>query len=549
MAEQTVIYDGAGYPASVVTRKAPDARSTLVVRSRDPWSAKTAGELTPELAARVLKPNAPLQQVMLVARAQLKNEHVAACMRNYVRSVSRKPWSVTPFDEKSAASRRQADEARRFVQSIPRLTKLFRYWLYGDFYPLNGVGQFWSRDLSRLENWSKIHPSRWSWDYDTSCLKILTGAGDSKGTSLEENRRAYGLYLADDEPGSVVEQGHWWKVLWLIIISLASWGAWVRFADEYGDVSLVAILSRNEDQDTVFEAVENMAGRARGVFPPGTELKMLEAQRYGTSSLHQAIIQMAYKGIAKLILGHSLSIDAEGDTGQLAGGHAETVSDQNIEAGCDNLAETFTEETFRPWCEWQFGETAVLNKEVPVFSIISERPADQQLTAQRYVTINQVLAANGRAIAHDQVEEQFEVRTVPIAGDAGEPAREEEAASMRSMARVLRSIAASAGVDETRAAQLEAGAQLWDDVAGAARAPKLSTAAQLGAAQRSLIAAGARKLSEELLAAMRDGEVAIDDLYEVYERLVPATVSLASGLRDTTIALHLEAQAEVANDL
>ncbi|MGZ5445279.1 MAG: phage portal protein family protein [Thermoanaerobaculia bacterium] len=550
-----VIYDAAGYPVRTVRRGVPDASSTLVIKTRDPWSGKTAGELTPELAAQVLRPNASLQKVMLVAKAELKNEHVAATMRNYVRSVTRvaiNGWSVAPFDDKSALAKRQAEEARKFVESIPRITKLWRYWLYGDFYPVSGAGLFWSRDLKRLATWSKVHPSRWTWDYAESRLKILTGSGDWQGTSIEDNRRAYGLYFADDQPGTIVEQGHWWPVLWMLIISLASWGAWVRFADEYGDPSLIAILARGEDEDSVFEAVSAMAGRARGVFPPGTDVKMLEAQRYGTSSLHQAIITMAYKGISKLILGHSLSIDAEGDTGTLAGGHAENVSQQNIEAGCDNLAEGFTSEVFSPWCEWQFGEEAVAAGEVPGFAIISEQPEDSQKKATKYESINRVLASNGRAIAPDQVEEEFEVRTVPLAGATGEPARQEEAATLRRAANLLRTSARFNSADEERALTLEAQAEYFERLAGAAGRPKLATAAQLSAAQRSLIAAGARKMSEDVIEILRTAGAETDlaeALWESYASFTPATATLASGLRDTTIALHLEAQAEVAGEV
>jgi phage gp29-like protein len=513
-----VLYDNLGNEISI-EKTPPDTRAQAAVgRVRDRWAGKTPGEITPELAGRVLRGDAKLSQKMMVAKRLLRDPHIYACMRNLVYSVSRLPWDVLPFDEKSAASKKQAEEDKQFFTSLRWLKKLFRYLLFGEFYPFSAAGLIWNEEYL-LDGYVRINPVRWERDDATNSLRLLTNKEPLNGEPI--NRRGYIIYEPELEPGGPFERGLWEKALWLFVISNPMWAWWARFAESYADPYIWAFFQRPEEKDTVLEAVLAMDKSARGVFPSGTEIKLQEAQRYGTTALYEAIIKAAQKGMTKLILGHVLNIDSESGNGTLAGEGARLVSQENKEGVADNLEETVQEDIMVPRTEWHHGEDSVARGEVSIFAIDADPPDDQDKRSKVYVQVNQALAPAGKTIDPTQIEEDFEVRTVDIV--RAEPNNEEPPNNDGNDPNKQRSQRAQSA--KTR----------------------IKTAGDLQAVTRKMVARAAEDFSTRIVEIFNEAptlEDAADALLEGYTQL--DTKVLASGVRDSTVVAELMGEGDVA---
>jgi phage gp29-like protein len=508
-----VLYDNLGNEIRF-EKSPPPVHQAEVGRVRDHWAGKTTGEITPELASRVLRGDADLSTQMMVVKRLLKDPFIFSCMRNLVYSVSRLPWTVQPFDEKSPASKKEAEEMKSFFAGLPWLKKLFRYLIFGEFYPFSAAGLRWNKDYL-LEAYIRINPVRWRWDDATSSLRLLTERDPARGEPI--NRRAYIIYEAELEPGGPRDRGLWQKALWLWIFYNCTWAWWVRFAEMYGNPYIWAFFSSAEEKDSVYEAVIAMDANARGVFPAGTDIKLQEAQRYGTSALYSAIIDAAHDGIAQLILGHTLNITSQPGAGTLAGNGAREVSQENKEGVAENLRETTQQDIAVPYSEWHFGEQAVERGEIPVVSIDASLPEDKEKKSTVYINVNEVLASVNRAIDPAQVEDEFEVRTVErVAPQAAPP--NNDAPPDDASGKIRK--------QQTRVA--------------AASTPRIASVDDVGAVQLQMLSKAVEKFSEKIEAmvdAAATPKEAADAIIEGYGAL--QTVALASGLRDSTLTAEL----------
>jgi phage gp29-like protein len=516
--KDVLLYDGLGNELRRV-EKAPPAPQAAVGRTFDRWSGKSAGEITPELAARVLRGDADLSLQMSVTKRLLKDPYIFACMRNLAYAASRKPWTVSPFDEKSAAAKKQADELRQFFNSRRWLKKLFRYLIFGEFYPFSAAGLVWNREYE-LEDYIRINPVRWRRDLPTNSLRLEVQNGS--GVTWEPiDRRGYVIYQAELEPGTPWERGLWQKALWLWIFGNCTWAWWIRFAEQFGNPYIWAFFKRKEDKESVHEAVLGMDANARGVFPEGTEIKLQEAQRYGTNALYSAIIDASHDGLAKLILGHVLSIEAKAGAGTLAGNHAEQVSDVVVEGVTENLGETIQEDITIPWGEWHYGEDAVAKGEIPLFEINADPPEDQSTRSKVYLQVNEALAPSGLTIDPVQIEQEMTVRTVKRTVEV--PA-----------------IPAPATSDPTKQQKR---------IAQSANEPRIKSLDDVRTVTTKLIARAAEDFSTRIAEIFDQAdsiEAGADAIWEGYSAL--DTTRLASGLRDATITAELMGRGDVQEE-
>lgn len=501
MAEK-VLYDAFGAEIRV-TQRVPDNQAETG-RVRDPWAGRTTGELTPEAAASALSGRSQFQKLMLIGARLLDDDHIFACMRNLANAVSRLPIEVLPFDD-SATAERDAQELREFLYGIRSLKKLIKYLCFGEFYPLAGAGLPWTKDY-RLDDFTNVDPWRWHWDDATNSLRILTTREPARGEELD--RRGFVIHSAALEPGPVRRRGLWRKVLWLWLFKMTSWPAWVRFAEKFGDPYIWGFFQKAEDKDSLLEAVLAMDASARGVFPVGTEVKLQEAQRYGTTALYEAIKKAAEEGMTKVIQGHVLNTEAKSGSGTLAGNAAADVSQANKEGVADGLEETLQNDLVVPWCLWHLGAEQVARGELPSVTIKADPPDDQEKKSRVYVSLNEVLAKAGRTIDPDQIEDEYGVRTIDLA--TGEPAPAREAAKPRRKRRV------------------------------ALGAPRMKRSQDVSRVTAGLVRNAVAEMTETLTAKLEAAssiEEFADAIWEGYGELDP--VRLASGLRDATLAGNL----------
>jgi phage gp29-like protein len=517
---EPILYDAFGVKIEKTARLSDD-RQAEIGRRVDRWAGQTTGEVTPEKLAAVLRGNAPLQQVMLLAARMLDDDHVFTCMRNLALALSRLSWEILPFDE-SASAKKDAEKIRDQFYAFKPLKKFIRYLVFGEYYPFVGASLFYSRDF-RLEGYGNIDPWRWNWDEQTNSVRLLTVDSPHIGEEIE-NRRAFAIHSASLEPGPVRRRGLWRKIAWLWLFKNFTWPAWVRFAEAYGNPYILAFFRRPEERDSVLEAVTALDENARGVFPEGTEVKFQEAQRYGTSALYDAVKRAAEEGMTKVLSGHVLNTDAKSGSGTLAGNAAENVSQANIEGVAAGVEETVQQDVTTTVAEFTLGASQVASGEIPAFHIKADPPEDQAKKAQVYVSVNQALAASGRAIDPSQIEDEFGVRTVALQRTVG--AAEDE----------------DPEPDNEQKPKQKAKAKARRV---AAKAPRITTADDVSAVMRTVAASAVREMGDALMARLEGaesiGEFA-EAIWEGYAELDPT--KLASALRDATLAANMIGRGE-----
>jgi phage gp29-like protein len=435
------LFDGYGNELRFPERP-PRDRPADIGRVRDPWAGRTLGQITPERLGRVLRGNASLSDQMLLCKQLVQDDHVSTAARNLANAVARCPIEVVPPKSKSRVSKKIFEKTQTFVENFPSRQKFIRHLVYGELFPFVGPYLGWNPKTWGLDSWDIVDAQRWTWNDDTNSLRLRTLKNQIKGEPV--NPYVFCFHSSQLEPGSIREAGLYRKIAWLWLFKNTTWTWWMRFAEMYGMPYIWGIFKRKEDRESVLEAVTTMAGNARGVFPEGTEIKLQEAQRYGTSSLYGAIKEAAEGGITKVIQGHILNTQAVKDTGTLAGNHAENVSQENKEGVAEGIGETTQAQVIDRWTAWNFGNAVVEDGEQSRIHIHSEPPEDLLTKGKTFIALTPVLAASGRAIDYTQVEDDFNVRTVPLVGAAQDVTAAENSANAR------RAVAASTSKKKIR---------------------------------------------------------------------------------------------------
>lgn len=422
MAEKSIILDGFGRPFEV--QDVPPTESVAAIGAvPDPWAGKTTGQITPENLARLLLGSAELSDQMLLIQRMLRDDHISSCMRNLANAVARLEWEVLPFDD-SAPAKKLAEEMTDFLNKLRWLKKGIRQLVYGEFYPFVGLELIYDADTYLPTRFERVNPGRWTWDKATNSLRLRTIKERTKGEPV--NPMGWMFHHAELEPGTIRDAGLWQKCAWLWMFKSTAWGYWMRFAEAFGAPYIFGFYNRPEDKESMFKAVTEMAANARGVFPAGTEIKLQEAQRYGTIALYQAIKEAAEGGITKVIQGHTLNTDAKSGTGTLAGGAAQHVSQENKEGVADGINEAVRSQLLAPQIGFRYGWDLVKSGEIPTFKLKATPPVDLDGKAKTYVEVNKSLAPSKRAIDPSQIEDEFAVRTVAIAADEPDEHPKEE---------------------------------------------------------------------------------------------------------------------------
>jgi phage gp29-like protein len=507
------LFDPWGQPIKMA-EKPPKVRLADIGRVRDPFAARTLGEITPELMARVLRGNARLPDVMFVAQKMLDDDHLFATMRRLVFSISRLPIQTEAADD-SGEAKKDAVEAKLFLDRLPSRSALVRWTVFGEYYPVAGSETGWNDDYG-VDSFYPVDPLRWNWNDipgpAANSLRLLTADDPYLGVELEEN--GYVLHSSRLEPGPVRRSGLWRKCAWIWLFKQFSWDELIKFVELYGNPHRWAFYELPEQEESVKAALEEMGANYAGVFPKGVEVKFAEAQRYGTMNLHETIISLCNKAFTKVVNGHDLDAESSPDTGALSGGHASDVQQEIKEGVGEGIGETLREKLLKSWALFNRGRDYVQANRTPHVKLIASKPMDQQVRAQVFISANEALARAGKIVDPIQIEEDLAIRTVDV-----EP------------------IDPSAAPDNNTNDQQPDGAPLAAKrtVIAAAKPPKIRTAEQVIGALKILAAAENREVTTsllELLAKADDPKHWGELLLEEYGSYDPAKLAgvLAEGM-------------------
>ncbi|BAV64774.1 DUF935 domain-containing protein [Sphingobium cloacae] len=151
------------------------------------------------------------------------------------------------------------------------------------------------------------------------------------------------------------------------IARIAAWGwmfkaftqrDWAIFVQTYGQPVRIGKFrsgASDEDKDTLFRAVANIAGDCAAIIPDGMDIDFKESRNVGPGSdLYEKRADWLDRQTSKAVLGQTTTTDA------VSGGHAvakeHRLVQEDIEtADCKGLSATLNRDLIRPWVDLEYG--------------------------------------------------------------------------------------------------------------------------------------------------------------------------------------------------
>ncbi len=177
---------------------------------------------------------------------------------------------------------------------------------------------------------------------------------------------------------------------------------WAIFTQTYGQplrVGKWGAGASEDDKDTLFNAVANIAGDCAAIIPESMTIDFIETSNVGASSaLYLDRAEYLDKQISKAVIGQTATTDAE--TGGLGSGKEHREVQQDIEtADAKDLSAVINRDLVRPWMQLEFGRL----QHYPRIKV--ERPEQEDL--QREANILVKLTDGGLRVKASQVYDRF----------------------------------------------------------------------------------------------------------------------------------------------
>ena len=390
---EPILYDAHGVPWT--RAKKPPESVSQIGRVKDPFSSKELREVTPELAGRLMRDDAPLhEQQLLVKRIIERNPHIAAVIRDLVLDACSLEWEVLPFrdDGEKGEHTQRAERVAEQLHAIEEWDDLLEHLVYGEVIPAQIAEILWTEDWLP-GGFELVDAVRVTRDRERNQLRLLTKDEPRKGIELTPN-------------GFIVYSRK--KPLWkgLVICDLVttfSTTDWLGFSAQYGKPILTGTYTDPNQKPSMIEALRSLSTEFIGVFPEGAEIVLKEAQRYGSIAVYKALQELGSDWATVLLLGHKLIATSAPGSGTLAGEGARKTNLKILRAVARRLASTLRFYLMRPLVGFHDGWDKI--NELPFLKLKWEPSEDSDAIASTYEKWNNVLAPVGEAIDPQHVRD------------------------------------------------------------------------------------------------------------------------------------------------
>ncbi|MDX8354343.1 DUF935 domain-containing protein [Cognatiyoonia sp. IB215182] len=177
---------------------------------------------------------------------------------------------------------------------------------------------------------------------------------------------------------------------------------WAIFTQTYGQplrVGKWGAGASEDDKDTLFNAVANIAGDCAAIIPESMSIDFVETSNVSaSSSLYLDRAEYLDKQISKAVIGQTATTDAE--TGGLGSGKEHREVQEDIEtADAKDLSAVINRDLVRPWMQLEFGRLQHYPR------IIIARPEQEDLQRESEILVK--LTAGGLRVKASQVYDRF----------------------------------------------------------------------------------------------------------------------------------------------
>lgn len=372
-----IVYDqfGGELKRDVLTQEVAAPR---LASARSPISGYPADGLDPvrlALYLRAADQGDPVRFLELAEAIEERDPHYTSILGTRKRSVCQLEITVEPGDDSSVAEH-HAQMVRDWLKRDELTEELF------DIMDAIGKGYSFTEiiwDLSARQ----YMPTRLKWrdprwfrfarhDLETPLMLNDTGAEVPLYDFKFINARIQA------KSGLPLRSGIARVACWTWMFKAFTQRDWSIFTQTYGQPLRVGKYTDNaskEDQDTLFNAVANIAGDCAAIIPNGMQIDFVEAKNVGSSTEHyERRSDWLDRQNSKLVLGQTTTTDA------VSGGHAVSKEHREVQGDIEKadaraLSAIINRDLIRPWIMLEHGPQKVYPR------LVIARPEAEDLEA------------------------------------------------------------------------------------------------------------------------------------------------------------------------
>lgn len=355
------LVDQYGRPLRKAVLKKEVAGPTLA-GVRQPISGYPGDGLTPPRLARILRSadeGEPMAYFELAEQVEERDLHYVGVLGTRKRAVSQVDVTVEAASD-DAIDVAKADMVREWLgrDELARETV--------DMLDAIGKGYSWTEILWDTSE-SQYRPARlkrrdprffrFDRDGETSLLR-----GGIEGNGVDEPLPPFKFIELEmtAKSGLPIRSGLARLATWSWMFKAYTQRDWAIFTQTYGQPIRVGKYHRGateDDRNTLFRAVANVAGDCAAIIPEGMTIDFVEADNLGAGSkLYEERCDWLDRQVSKAVLGQTNTTDAQ--AGGLGSGQANVHNDvrEDIEkADCKALSAALNRDLVRPWCDLEYG--------------------------------------------------------------------------------------------------------------------------------------------------------------------------------------------------
>ncbi|MGO4699814.1 DUF935 domain-containing protein [Dyella sp. 2RAB6] len=340
-----------GQPFALADLKEPQTSRTEQLRNE--WQGHPSRGLTPSRLAAIL---VDAEQGSLVAQSELfedmeeRDGHLASEMLKRRGAVIELPWDIVPPSSPFPKEKAAAKQLKELLAEIPGFDELL-------FDTTDAIGKGYTNleiEWHQVEGFwlpaSVTHrPQSWFQIYRGYREEIRLRDGTADGEPLQPFGWIRHVHKA--KSGLLARSSLFRVLVWPYLFKNYAVGDLAEFLEIYGIPMRLGKYppgSSKEDKLTLLRALSELGHNAAGIIPAGMELEFLDAAT-GDPKAYQAMIDWCERTQSKMILGGTLTSQADGKSSTNALGNVHNEVRKDIRNGdAKQVAATLTRDLIYP---------------------------------------------------------------------------------------------------------------------------------------------------------------------------------------------------------
>jgi phage gp29-like protein len=342
---------------------------------------------------------------LLIYEDILRDEQVRACVQNFIAGVISRSWDVRPgkrrFQEPTRKDKKVADFVREILGVIA-FDQVCEQMLLANFYGYAVAEINYAKDSSYvvLDSIKPKKARRFAFDQDRN-LRLLTWEDQYIGT-LVPPEKFWHFACGSDNSDDPYGLGWAHCVYWPVKFKREGMLSWMKYLEVAGvppRVGKYPYGTSDDDQLRLLDAARALSSATASIHPDNMSLEYVNTHG-GSTPDNEALQRLCNEGIAKLILGQSLTTESAG--GQYKAEVQDGVKEGLIKAASDRLSYSFSVSALKTLLHYN---RSIFGDDVATPTVY--RNFDDEPDPQLRVDVYEKLYAIGFETTEEQIMETF----------------------------------------------------------------------------------------------------------------------------------------------